>query len=101
MYDHVSWNISLDKFQRVTWNFWLYNQTLVLDSYKVEVRETTRHNYKVTEAYHRLSNSTNEYGAKHLTEAEVPLTADVMEEAISRFTSKLRVVRWSEIEKGR
>lgn len=100
MFDHVRWTESLDALKRVTWDFWLYNRDLVLDAYIVEVRQTTRHGYKVEASYHRLSHPGNrDESGKPIAEADVPLTQDIIETAIARYTSQLHVRRWSEVQR--
>ena len=95
-YNHVRWTHSLDDLTLVTWDFWVYDTNLVLDSYTVEKRQTTRHGYKTEAAYNRLPSGAI-LMSKKLTEAEVPLTDEVREEALAKFIATLRVVRWSEV----
>ena len=85
---------SADKLRKVTWEFWLYRNHLVLNSYTVDERASRRHTYKFVDGYDRLR---KDYG--HLKEAEVPLTDEIRERAIREFTAKLTVVRWSEVER--
>jgi hypothetical protein len=87
---------SEDKLRKVTWTFWLCDRNLVVDSYIVEERPSRRHNFKITDCYARIKSS---YEDGNLKEHEVPLTDEIRERAIREFTSSLRVIRWSEMER--
>lgn len=76
------------------WRFWYYEQrhALVLDWYGTSVRPTKRHKFNVSESYSRLDN--RHHG---LSESDVILYPDVIEEARNKFIEGLRVARWTEV----
>ena len=99
MYDTVSFSYdSVMGLQKVTWTFWLYaGDTLVLQSYVVEERPSRRHGFRETIAYYRQEPTHRPN--KLMPEADVPLTQEISERAIREFTSKLRVKRWSQLQR--
>lgn len=82
---------SEDRLTQWVWRFWFHNHTLWLDGYEELQRPTRRHGFNTTIRYQRIMGRDNS-----LNESDVVLRADVMEEAIKKFTEGITVKRWSE-----
>lgn len=78
-----------------TWRFCLIGNHLVLDDYAKVVRPTRRHKGTATGHYNRLSAREST-----MTEADVPWSPELAEEALRLYTATIRVGRW-QIDFGR
>jgi hypothetical protein len=96
MSDYIRWTEAIDSLKNVTWVFWIYDTNLVLDAYIIETRPTRRHHFKVEAEYQRLRSSLR---GRQLDEKNVPLTDEIREKALRKFTDQLRVLWWSEFKK--
>lgn len=74
------------------WRFWYDRHALWLDFYATLERPTKRHGFKVTECFSRLGRGYD----RQISEDTVTLPADVIKEAVDKFTTGITVKRWSE-----
>ena len=77
------------------WVFTLLRNQLILDSYSMSDRESTRHRkYKTIRYYDRLDR-------KYCTIDEdlVPLTDELKSEAIKKLSDSIECIKWSERNK--
>jgi len=82
----------IDELTFERWRFYFLNETLYLDSYYLLQKESRRHkNFKVLKKYERLMGRDNT-----LTESEVPFSDELKMEALNKFVSTIKVIKWSE-----
>ena len=78
--------------KREIYTFWLQDcHHIWLDSYRLELRKTVRHKFKLEEYYDRLDNRNS-----NLTENQVILFDEIKEQAKFRLISQIKVQKWSE-----
>lgn len=94
MYSHVEININKDELERERYIFYYLDETLWLDKYFSEKRETKRHKYKIVKHYNRLSARES-----NVKEEDVPISKEIKQEALNAFIARLNVKLWSERRK--
>jgi hypothetical protein len=82
----------IDDLTKEKWNFTYIDNTIYLESYYLEKRESKRHrNYKKIKVYERLSERDS-----NINESEVLLNDELKQEALKQFVSQIKVIKWSE-----
>lgn len=82
----------IDELTLEKWRFYILDKRIYLDAYYLLQKESKRHkNFRTLKGYERLSerNST-------MREGEVPFTDEIKQEALNKFVSLLKVMKWSE-----
>lgn len=74
------------------WRFSYVDGHIILDSYKIEVRENSRKkNFQVSRIYDRhMERKSN------MLEKDVPLSEEIKAEAKERFFRSIKVMKWNE-----
>ncbi len=86
--------INHDKLTRECYRFWFYVGTLWLDTYTYQTRETTRHGWKTQKFYTRLD---HRFSLSQIENPEdVPLSDEIKQQAIKKFTETLTVQTWKD-----
>jgi len=97
MHDRIEIVDTPDPLTRKVWTFWFSDRYgLVLDTYEVETRKTTRHKFHVEKCHNRLSTRDS-----NLREAEVPMTEEIKARAMDALLARVRAMGvhlWSEVE---
>lgn len=84
--------INHSKLKREVYDFWLQNQYhLILDGYRLELRESSRHKFRATEEYSRLDNR-----YKTLKEEQVILFPEIIELAKKQLFEQIKVHKWND-----
>jgi hypothetical protein len=79
---------------RSVWVFAYFDDRgLILDCYADEERPTTRHKFKVTRAYHRLSHNRDRM-IEVIPEEKAPLPDWVKDAALEQFIANVKVGKW-------
>lgn len=82
----------IDELTKETFRFWIKDNLIILDSYALLHRETTRkRNYNFIKRYERLGGRDSK-----TTLQEVPLTEELKAEALQEYIKTLRVIIWTE-----
>lgn len=89
--------VTKESHTRQVWEFWLNDRLeLILDAWYHEERPSPRHKWRVTTlAYSRLWPRR----CSLRDDRQVPLPMDVKQEALRLVLERLKVVRWSELQR--
>lgn len=77
-----------DELTQEIFTFWLKDTDLVLDRYYCNKRVTKKHKYRREIYYSRIMSRDD-----NITVDKVPLTSDIIEQAINEVKNKIRVIR--------
>lgn len=92
---------AFDGLSQQTWRFVGIDDFVVLDAYREEERQTRRHAFKPIRVYQRILSDYTQNVQSRLTESEVPIPANLWEDARKELMSKIRFGLWSEFQKGK
>ena len=82
----------IDELNIEKWTFYVQENKIYLDTYYRLTKETKKkRNYKTVCFYNRLR-----VKESSISESEVPFSEEFKKEVIEKFTSQLKVLKWSE-----
>ena len=88
----MRFEIKINELKKEVWDFTLIRETLFLNGYSLQEKESKRHRkYQTTKRYDRLMgrNST-------IKESEVPFTDEIKQKALQTYFETIDCKRWSE-----
>jgi len=80
---------------RMRYEFYLYEGNLAVDTYAIEGKNKRQRNWRIIEVYERL-HSRDTFPAVKVTEEQMPLYPNVIEDAKKALMAQMRVCKWSE-----
>lgn len=81
-----------DELTKEVWDFTLIRETLFLNGYQLQKRESTRkRKYNAIKKYDRLQGRNS-----NIEESEVPFTDEIKKEALHKYFETIDCRRWSE-----
>lgn len=87
-----------DNLSRNVYTFMLLNDSLILDIYTEESRESTKHKFKPIKMYNRLDKRFNYIP---ISEDQIEITDEITNGVFDKLRSYLKICKWSEYKKNR